>query len=99
VTTLFERLARTRPTEEKKQPQKDPAQLLLDWLQRWNKPTITPRQIRIYAPKYFRSQERVLGAADVLIQYGWLTALKPRGKNTHEWEIVRKNVIRPLVGS
>src|SRR5262249_16382165 len=88
------------PKPEIKQPQKDPAQRLLTWLQRWPKPTITPREIRIYGPKDLRSQESVFSTTEALVRYGWLTALKqPRGKNTHEWEVVHKTVIRPLVGS
>ena len=97
---LFERPARARPAEAAvKQPHKDPAQLLLNWLQRWTKPTITPREIRIFGPKYFRSQERVLDAAEALVRYGWLTTLKPRGKNMHEWQVVRRPIMHPLVGS
>ena len=97
---LFERLSRGRPApiaEKTKQP--DPAQLLLDWLQKWREPSITPRQIRIYAPKYFRSQERVLDTAETLVRFGWLVPTKPRGKNAHEWQVVRKTVIHPAVGS
>jgi len=99
MSNLFDRLDRSRPPAEEKTEQPDPAQKLLNWLQKWRRPTITPRQIRIYGPKYFRSQERVLGTAEALVRYGWLTALKPRGKNTHEWQVVRKPVIHPLVGS
>jgi hypothetical protein len=96
---LFERLAHSRPAPTQKAQEPEPAQLLLNWLQRWGRPTITPREIRIYGPKYFRSRERVIDTAETLVQYGWLTALKPRGKNTHEWQVVRRPVIHPPVGS
>jgi hypothetical protein len=50
---LFSRLARGRPPTEAtaKRPQKiQHAQKLLNWLQRWNKPTVTVRDIHIYGP-------------------------------------------------
>jgi len=98
---IFDRLAKGRPAPEPepKQPHQNPTQSLLTWLQRWPKPTITPREIRIYGPKYFRSQEKVIDAAEALVRFGWLSVLNPRGKNMHEWRIARKPTINPVVGS
>ena len=96
MQTVFDRLRRpAAPAEEKAKV--DPAQKLLDWLQRWSKPTVTPREIRIYGPKYFRSQERVLSTAEALVRYGWLIPNKPRRRDAREWQVVRRPVIHPTV--
>jgi hypothetical protein len=46
---IFERLEKGRPPIEKAQIV-SPAQKLLDWLQRWDKPTICTREICNYGP-------------------------------------------------
>jgi len=86
---LFERLAHNRPAEAAViQPHKDPAQLLLDFLQRWNKPTISSRDIRIWGPKSIRNRESAIRSAQILAANGYLTPLKNR-----VWIVVRKPLI------
>src|SRR5262249_24904938 len=97
---IFERLARTRPAEPTtNQPPKDPAQLLLDWLLRQNRSTITLRQLRIHAPRAVRNRDSALKATDLLVQQGWLVPFssKTRQNRPYEWHVVRHPVISPVV--
>ena len=97
---LFERLVHGRPAEAAvKQPHKDPAQLLLDWLQRWTKPTISIRDIHIYGPQSIRDRERAIRSAEVLVDYGWLIPLKAHRYDMRAWQIVRKPIVHPAVRS
>ena len=51
MTTIFNRLARARPAEAASELRAEkPEQLLLTFLQRWPKPTISARDIRIWGP-------------------------------------------------
>jgi len=75
----------------------DPAQQLLDWLQRWSKPTITVRQIRVYGPHSIRNRRSAIDAAEILVANGWLNSIKPSRPDTYAWQIVRKNIINPPV--
>jgi|SRR6516162_5636128 hypothetical protein len=96
---LFERLDRGRPKPPTKEAQEiSPAQKLLDWLQRWNKDTITVRDVHIYGPRPLKGRKNVTAAAEVLVQNGWLTPLKPHQYNMHKWRITRKPpIIAPRV--
>ena len=95
---VFDRLARGRPTETAiEQPHSD-AQKMLDWLQRWPKPTVSACEIYQYAPRSVRpDKEKAIKTAETLVRYGWLTALKPRHRNYRIWEITRKPIIHPTV--
>jgi hypothetical protein len=98
VANLFERLAAARPTSaEAKQPQKDPAQKLLDWLRHRKKSTITVREICVFGPYSIRNRKSAIDAIEVLVKYGWLDPLKPRRHDAPEWEIVQKPIIYPTV--
>jgi hypothetical protein len=101
MADLFERLAKGRPPEEKdKQPQKSPpAQRMLDWLQRWNKPTISVRDIRIWGPRIFRDPKKAIDTAQVLVRNQWLIPTKPRRREPYRWQVVRKNIVHPTVES
>ena len=98
---LFERLDQGRPAPEPKpvsKPDKEPAQKLLDWLQRWPKPTITVRDVHIYGPHPFKGRKNVTAAAEVLVQNGWLAPLKTWRYDMRKWQIVRKPpIIAPKV--
>jgi hypothetical protein len=89
VKNLFDRLADKRPqnlvAERKELPRGDieDAQKLLDWLQRWAKPSLSVRDIRIYGPYSLRNQESAIRAAETLARQGWLIRTK-----TH-WQLVR----------
>jgi hypothetical protein len=77
--------------------QKPPAQALLDWLQRWEKPTVRLRDIQIFGPMHIRKRELAIEQANLLVKYNWLTPLKPRRKDSLEWQIVRVPIIHPTV--
>jgi len=88
---LFERLARGRPAKPRiEQPSKEPAQLLLNWLNQRAGDTITARDIRNYGPGSIRNREIALNSAKVLAAHGFLTPI-----NSHTWKINRG----PLVAS
>jgi len=78
-----------------RQPDKDPAQRLLDWLQRWPKPTIRLADIQIYGPRIVRNQKSAANATEILIKHGWLTPIKTKQSNWRCWQIVRKPTIHP----
>jgi hypothetical protein len=99
VETIFDKLNKRRPPAEKttRQTQKiQHAQKLLNWLQHWDKPTISTRTIRIYGPRP-RDRENAIDAARILTEQGWLKPVRPRRYDTREWQIVRKPIVSPTV--
>ena len=104
MVTIFEKLDRGRQpaAEEKIQPlRKEPtsAQKLLNWLQRWEKNTVALRDICIYGPKSIRDKKSAVIAAEVLVEFGWLTPQKTRAYNHRVWQIVRKPIVGPSVAA
>lgn len=101
MTTIFERLSRGRPAPVGEEKVKvDPAQKLLDWLQRhWDKPTISRRDIYMYGPACTRKREDALNAAEVLVRHGWLAPHKTHRHDWRVWEISRRPVIRPTIAT
>jgi hypothetical protein len=97
VPTLFERLGKERTAPPTKKAQKPPAQLLLDWLQRWTKDTVTAREICIYGPNSLRDRKRALDAAERLVRNGWLIPLPARKYHHYEWQVVRRTILDPAV--
>jgi len=96
MADLFERLDQRRPEPKSiKQPSKDPAQRLLDFLQKWRKPTIRTSDILIYGPSCTRNRKSTIDATEILVQTGWLIPQKTNQSNRHEWQIVRKPIISP----
>ena len=94
-TFLF---AEPEPKPTKETQETSSAQKLLDWLQRWNKPTITVRDVHIYGPRPLKGRKNVTAAAEVLVQNGWLKPLKAHQYNMRKWQIVRKlPIIAPRV--
>src|SRR5262245_14174147 len=80
-----------------KQPHKiQHAQKLLDWLQRWSKPTVTVRDIHIYGPRP-RDRESTLSSAKILVENGWLNPIQARRYDGHIWQVLRRPVVRPDV--
>jgi len=75
------------------------AQKLLDWLQHWNKPTITTRDVHIYGPQSIRDRESTLSAAQTLVDCGWLTPLQVHRRDMHKWLVVRKPMVHPNVAT
>jgi len=74
-----------------------PAQKLLDFIQRWNKPTIRVRDIRIYGPGSIRDQEKATAAARVLVKNGWLRPVETRQHNGQKWQVVRRPIAHPTI--
>jgi hypothetical protein len=101
MATLFERLGKGRPPPEEKikQPRSDlePAQKLLDFLQRWTKKTVSERDIRIYGPGTLRGRESAIKAAEILVKNGWLIPREGPRRRSRAWEIVHKPIVRPAV--
>ena len=98
--TIFERLDRGRPPAETaiKQPSKEPAQKLLDWLmQHWPKNTISRRDISNHGPWSIRNKQSAIDAAETLERHGWLVPAPTHRHDRRVWEIVRKPVVRPTV--
>ena len=90
-------LAEPEPKSTEKTNKNEPAQKLLDWLQRWNKPTLCLRDIRVWGPKSLRTREKAVNAARILEQNGWLIPVWQRQYNAHMWRIVRKLIVQPKV--
>jgi len=105
MADLFERLNKEQPkfkvsTINSELAQKPPlAQTLLDWLQRWNKPTISTRDICQFGPRSIRDRKNAIIAAEILAVHGWLIPLKMRQYNAHKWQIVRRPIVYPAVAT
>jgi hypothetical protein len=101
MANLFERLGQPSPAKAKiQQPHKDDAaQRLLTWLQRWPKPTVSPRDIRVYGPNSLRNQKSAIDAAEVLVRNGWLVPVTTRRHSERAWQIVRKLIVSPIVAA
>ena len=92
---VFKRLSAGRPPPVEKAQDRSAAQKLLDWLQRWDKPTVCVRDIRIYGPVSLRNQKKATDSAEVLVKNGWLTPVQTR--HGHKWQVVRKLIAQPTV--
>ena len=97
VVTLFERLGQPTPNETTQKPEPEPAQLLLTWLQRWNKPSVKMNEILVYGPSCTRKRKDAINATQILTEHGWLNPLETRRSNMLEWEIVRRPIVRPTI--
>jgi len=86
----------SKPTKKETQ-EISPAQKLLDWLQRWGKPTVCVGDIRVWGPASLRTREKAISAATVLVGGGWLTPVWQRRYDAHVWRIVRKPIVQPKV--
>ena len=87
------------PPPAKEAQKLQPAQKLLDWLQRWDKPTVCVGDIRIYGPKSLRTREKAVNAATILVRNGWLTPIRLRRYDAHKWQITRKLIVQPNVAN
>jgi hypothetical protein len=74
------------------------AQKLLDWLQRWDKPTLSTRNIRQGGPGSIRDRKTAIAAAETLVQNGWLERIEPHQYNMHKWRVIRRPpIVAPRV--
>jgi hypothetical protein len=82
-----------------KQPHKklDPAQRLLNFLQRWEKATVCTRDIMIFGPSCAKKREDAITAAEVLVRHGWLTPLQAHRRDRRVWRVVRRPLVHPTV--
>jgi len=92
-------LAEPELKPSKQSQEVSPAQKLLDWLQRWNKDTVSIRDIRVYGPRPIRNPKNAIDAAKTLVKYGWLTPIWAHQKDVHEWRIIRKLIVNPKVAA
>lgn|SRR5262245_13221774 len=99
MTDLFDRLDRGRPApiEQKAKQKDDPAQLLLNFLQKWREPTIRSVDILQFGPNSIRKQKAADDATEVLEKHGWLIPLPTNQSNWRRWEIVRKPTVYPTI--
>ncbi len=99
MANLFERLSAGQPSAAEKAQDRSAAQKLLDWLQRWEKPTVRVRDIRVYGPYALRNQKSVTDSAEVLVKNGWLIPVQTRQYNGHKWRIVRRPIADPSIAA
>lgn len=88
-------LAEPEPIKKPQEP--SPAQRLLDWLQRWRKPTISSRQICQFGPRPKQNRDSVIKTAEILVKHGWLTPIKTHRPDMRHWQIVRRPIVHPSV--
>jgi hypothetical protein len=97
---IFERLDKGRPpTKEvisERAQEIQHAQKLLDWLQRWNRPTVSWRDIHNHGPRP-KDQKKAIDAAEILVRNGWLVPLRPHRYDMHKWKVIRKSIVAPEV--
>ena len=96
---IFKRLSAGRPPAEKANSDAQKlqhAQKVLNWLQRWDKPTVSSKDMRVYGPRP-RDREAAARAAEILVERGWLTPIQTRQYNAHAWRIIRKPIVHPTV--
>jgi hypothetical protein len=98
--TIFERLEKGRPPIEKinsaREQKIQHAQKLLNWLQRWDKPTVSWQNIQNYGPRP-KDRKKVVEAAEILVRNGWLIPLKPHRYDMHKWQVVRRPIVAPEI--
>jgi hypothetical protein len=87
------------PAPIKKAQEPAPAQKLLDWLQRWRKPTVRMNEILVYGPRPVRKRENALNSAQKLVEHGWLVPIKTRRPDMVEWQIVRRPIVHPTIAA
>jgi hypothetical protein len=96
VPTIFEKLAKHRPSPVKeKTNQPDHAQRMLDFLLRWPRPSISVPEMMTYGPKPRKNAEETLKLASILERQGWLTPKKMPRKDMRHWDITRRPVVHP----
>jgi hypothetical protein len=101
---LFERLTAMAPPPAEKTPESvpnkklEPAQRMLDWIQRWTKDTISIRDVRQYGPGSLRDPKSVLDAAEVLVKNGWLEPAESHRYDMRKWRVIRRPpIVAPKV--
>ena len=87
MANLFERLSKGRPSSTEKTQKPPPEQLLLNWLQRWPKPTVSTKDIRVYGPYSLRNGESAIRSAQILAAHGFLSPVTAR-----RWQIIRQTL-------
>jgi hypothetical protein len=90
-----------RPEKERPvSPKIQHAQKLLNWLQRWNKDTVSWRDIHNYGPRPIRDQKKAVDSAEILVRNGWLKRVEPHRYDMHKWRIVRRPpIVAPEVAT
>ena len=99
MVNLFDRLNKGRPPSTQKAQKPEPAQLLLNWLQRWRRPSVRMNEILVYGPTAIRKKEHALNSTKVLVDHGWLIPVKTRRPDMLEWQIVRRPIAHPTIAT
>jgi hypothetical protein len=99
MVSLFERLNKERPlpAEERIKPETNTVsselardlQKLHEWIQHWDKPTISVQDICYRGPNSVRNRKKAIGLAEILVGHGWLIPIKTRRRDMKWWRIVR----------
>jgi hypothetical protein len=100
MADIFRRLSAGRPPPAGRAQDHSSAQKLLDWVLRWDKPTVRIRDIRIYGPGPLRNRKSAIDTAEVLVSHGWLvpTSSRKRRHDGRTWQIVRRAIVHPTIG-
>jgi len=104
MANLFERLTQEQPAPSPPPlpspvtQKPSPAQLLLNWIQRWTKDTICISDVRQYGPNSLRNPKSVIDAAETLVRTGWLEPAESHRYDMRKWRIVRRPpIVAPKV--
>jgi hypothetical protein len=95
-TSFFARYIDEPEKERPISPKIQHAQRLLDFLQRWPKPTVWTKDILIYGPRP-RDRKNTIDSTTILVEQGWLVPNKTHRYDAREWQIVRKPIINPTL--
>jgi hypothetical protein len=66
------------------------AQLLLDWLPKWDKPTISVGAIYSYGPSSIRDRQTALLLAEILVEHRHLEPCSTKRKDVKKWLITTR---------
>jgi hypothetical protein len=90
-TFLFADNPNPEPKPKFKQRTSPQLEILLDWLlNRWNKPTVSARDIYRSGPSSLQNDRKTtLDLTEILVRQGWLIPLKTWRHDRLEWKIAR----------
>jgi hypothetical protein len=93
MVDLFKRLDAGRPPPAENRPKPDAnardLQKLHEWIQHWDKPTVSVQDICYRGPNSVRNRKKAIGLAEILAGHGWLIPIKRRRRDMKWWRIVR----------
>jgi hypothetical protein len=75
------------------------AQRLLNWLLKWQKPTIRMNEVLVFGPRPVHKRENALSPIQKLVEQGWLTPIQTRRPDMLEWRIARRPIVYPTIAA